>query len=125
GWDSLLLRPTFLGPQDDQAALPLLVEARRRGIEPAYTGRLLEGLGLADAEYHPGYTLSVQTLGRFVVWRGATPVASSEWRRDKARQIFQLLLTHRGQWFYREQIVEHLWPHLPAEAAERDFKVAL
>jgi len=125
GWDSLLVRPTFLGLQDDQAALPLLVEARRRGIEPAYTGRLLQGLGLADAEYHPGYTLSVQTLGRFVVWRGAEPVAAAEWKRDKARQIFQLLLTHRGQWFYREQIVEHLWPHLPTEAAERDFKVAL
>jgi len=125
GWDSLLVRPTFLGLQDDQAALPLLIEARRRGIEPAYTGRLLQGLGLADAEYHPGYALSVQTLGRFVVWRGTTPVAAAEWKRDKARQIFQLLLTHRGQWFYREQIVEHLWPHLPIEAAERDFKVAL
>jgi LuxR family maltose regulon positive regulatory protein len=62
GWDSLLMRPTFLGLQDDQATLPLLVEARRRGIEPAYTGRLLEALGLSDAEYHPGYTLSVQTL---------------------------------------------------------------
>jgi len=125
GWDSLLVQPTFLGLQDDQAALPLLVEARRRGIEPGYTGRLLQGLGLADAEYHPGYTLSVQTLGRFVVWRGARPVAAAEWKRDKARQIFQLLLTHRGQWFYREQIVEHLWPHLPTKAAERDFKVAL
>ncbi len=125
GWDSLLVRSTFLGLQDDQAALPLLVEARRRGIEPAYTGRLLQGLGLADAEYHPGYTLSVQTLGRFVAWRGVRPVATAEWKRDKARQIFQLLLTHRGQWFYREQIVEHLWPHLPTEAAERDFKVAL
>jgi DNA-binding SARP family transcriptional activator len=125
GWDSLLVRPTFLGLQDDQAALPLLVEARRRGIEPAYTGRLLHGLGLADAEYHPGYTLSVRTLGPFVAWRGATPVAAADWKRDKARQIFQLLLTHRGQWFYREQIVEHLWPHLPTEAAERDFRVAL
>ena len=125
GWDSLLVQPTFLGLQDDQAVLPLLVEARRRGIEPAYTGRLLQGLGLADAEYHPGYTLSVQTLGPFVVWRGTGPVAAAEWKRDKARQIFQLLLTHRGQWFYREQIVEHLWPHLPTEAAERDFKVAL
>jgi LuxR family maltose regulon positive regulatory protein len=125
GWNSLLVRPTLLGLQDDQAALPLLVEAQRRGIEPAYTGRLLHGLGLADAEYHPGYTLSVRTLGPFVAWRGATPVAAADWKRDKARQIFQLLLTHRGQWFYREQIVEHLWPHLPTEAAERDFRVAL
>ena len=125
GWDPLLVRTTFLGLQDDQSALPLLIEARRRGIEPAYTGRLLQGLGLADAEYHPGYTLSVRALGRFAVWRGGTPVAPGEWRRDKARQVFQLLLTHRGQWFYREQIVEHLWPHLPTEAAERDFKVAL
>jgi LuxR family maltose regulon positive regulatory protein len=36
-----------------------------------------------------------------------------------------LLLTYRGQWFYREQIMDQLGPHLPPDAAERDFKVAL
>jgi LuxR family maltose regulon positive regulatory protein len=123
GW--LLTRRTFLGLADDQAALPLLLEARLRGVEADFVGRLLAGLGLADLDYHPGYGLAVRTLGTFAVWRGAEPVAAGDWQREKARQIFQLLLTHRGQWFYREQIVDQLWPHLPPDAAERDFKVAL
>jgi len=123
GW--LLTHRTFLGLADDQVALPLLLEARRRGIEPDFVARILEGLSLGDTDYHPGHGLAVRTLGRFVVWRGREPVAAGDWQREKARQIFQLLLTHRGQWFYREQIVDQLWPRLPPDAAERDFKVAL
>jgi len=125
GYDALLTRPTFLGLRDGQAALPLLIEARERGIETRYVARLLEAVGMAGLEYHPGYSLTVQTFGPFAVWRGAEAVTARDWQREKARQIFQLLLTYRGQWFYREQIVDHLWPHLPPDAAERDFKVAL
>jgi LuxR family maltose regulon positive regulatory protein len=121
----LLTRGTFVGLKDAQAAIPLLLEARQRGIEAGYVTRLLEGMGLADAESHPGYTLSVRTLGPVAVWRGNELVTARDWQREKARQIFQLLLTHRGQWFYREQITDLLWPHLPPDAAERDFKVAL
>jgi LuxR family maltose regulon positive regulatory protein len=124
GWEALLIERTFLGLKDDQAALPLLIDAHRQGIEAHYLGRLLEGLGLADAEYHPGYTLWVRALGRLALWRGDQPVADRDWQRDKARQVFHLLLTHRGQWFYREQIVEHLWPDLAPDAADRDFRVA-
>lgn len=125
GYDSLLTRRTFMGLKDTQSAVPLLVEARKRGIEASYAGRLLAGMGMEEIEVHPGYALSVQTLGPFVVWRGDEAVAAGDWRREKARQIFQLLLTYRRQWFYREQIVDHLWPHLTPDAAERDFKVAL
>jgi DNA-binding SARP family transcriptional activator len=124
-YDCLWLRRTFLGPEDGEAALPLLIEARRRGIETAYAHRLLSALGLGDIEYHPGYTLSVRTLGPFGVWRGPHPLGARDWQREKARQIFQLFLTERGQWLHREQVVDRLWPHLPPEAAERDFKVAL
>jgi LuxR family transcriptional regulator, maltose regulon positive regulatory protein len=125
GYTPLLTRRTLLGLMDDQAALPLLLEARKQGIEAEFVDRILEGLSLADADYHPGHGLAVRTLGRFAVWRGQERVASSDWQREKARQIFQLLLIYRGQWFYREQIVDQLWPHLPPDAAERDFRVAL
>ncbi len=125
GYDSLLVRRTLMGLKDDQAAAPLLIEARRRGIEAEYADHLLETMHLAHIEHHPGYTLSVRTLGSFGVWRGTEPLGPRDWKREKARQIFQLLLTYRGQWFHREQIVEHLWPHLPPDAAARDFKVAL
>ncbi|MBN1661850.1 MAG: tetratricopeptide repeat protein [Anaerolineae bacterium] len=134
GYDFLLTEVTFLGLADRHAALPLLLEARRQEIEPPYAAALVARalaratparLDVADVDFHPGYSLTVRTLGPFAVWRGGEVVAAGDWRREKARQVFQFLLTHRGQWFYREQIVDQLWPHLPPDAAERDFKVAL
>ncbi len=121
----LLTRRTLIGLGDDQAAVPLLIAAHRQGIEVEYIEHLLSGTGLTEIDYHPGYALAVRTLGPFTVWRGDEPITNREWKREKARQVFQLLLTYRGQWFYREQIMEQLWPHLPPDAAERDFKVAL
>ena len=124
GYDWLLTHRTFAGLKDDQAAIPLLLEARKRGIEVEYAGRLLAAMGITELEYHPGCTLAVRTLGPFAVWCGDQLVTARDWKREKARQVFQLLLTYRGQWFYREQIADLLWPHLPAEAAEQNFKVA-
>jgi LuxR family maltose regulon positive regulatory protein len=125
GYEALLTQPTFIGLKNGQAAIPLLVQARARGIEAPYVERLLHAMDMAGVEYHPGYALIVRTLGSFAVWRGDELLTARDWKREKARQIFQLLLTYRGQWFYREQIVDRLWPQLPFDAAERDFKVAL
>jgi LuxR family maltose regulon positive regulatory protein len=125
GYDALLVRRTLIGLADEQAAVPLLLAARKAGIEREYTARLLDRMGMAGVEAHPGYRLAVRALGSFAVWRGTEPVDPRDWKREKARQIFQLLLTYPRQWFYREQIIDHLWPHLPPDAAERDFKVAL
>jgi LuxR family transcriptional regulator, maltose regulon positive regulatory protein len=125
GYEYLLTRCTHLGLKDNQAALPLLIEAQRRGVEPVYLGDLLAQHGLSGLEYHPGYSLAVRTLGPFEVWRGAQPVTPRDWQREKARQLFQFLVTSRGQWLAREQIVDRLWPHLDAEAGNQNFKVAL
>ncbi|MCS7002222.1 MAG: bacterial transcriptional activator domain-containing protein, partial [Dehalococcoidia bacterium] len=75
--------------------------------------------------YHPGYTLRIQMLGVFRVWRGATEIQPREWRREKARQLLHVLLTYRGRWLHREQICHWLWPNAPAGAAETQFKVTL
>ncbi len=125
GYDWLFLRPTLLGPPDPRRIVPLLLKARNAERFRSYAANLLGRLGLARLELHPGYQLRVQTLGAFGVWRGAEAVATHEWRRDKARQLFQLLLTRRKRLLERDQIVELLWPGLDAETAERDFKVAL
>jgi len=124
-YDMLFNRRTFLGLKDDQAAIPLLIEARRRSIEPEYSGKLLAQMGLGDEKDHPGYTLWVRTLGGLSVWRGSEPVSPHDWQRGKARQLFQLLLNYRKQWLQRDQIIDLLWPNLSPDAAVRDFKVAL
>ncbi len=125
GYDTLLTAPTFVGLPDPRRAVPLLILARDRRDRPAYARRLLAEMGLPDIEVHPGYQLRVQTLGGFRVWRGDVEVTAREWQRDKARQLFQLLITERGRWLQREEITDRLWPNLSPEAALRDFKVAL
>lgn len=125
GYDNLLTHPTFVGVPDPRRTAPLLIHARNRRYRPAYASRLLAEMGLADVEVHPGYQLRVQTLGGFRVWRGEVEVRPREWQRDKARQLFQLLLTERGRWLQRDEITDRLWPNLTPDAALRDFKVAL
>lgn len=124
-YDFLLTRPTLLGPPDPRRIVPALIEARNRRIRHTYVAHLLLQSGLAGIQVHPGYRLRVQTLGAFRVWRGDLEIQPREWQRDKARQLFQLLITQHGRALQREAIVERLWPDLSPEAAERDFKVAL
>ena len=125
GYEFLFTRQTLLGPPDPRRVVPLLVAARTMGQERPFAETLLARLGLARIELHPGYQLRVQTLGAFRVWRGRQEIGAAEWQREKARQLFLLLVTQRQRMLEREEIVEKLWPDLSPEAAERDFKVAL
>ena len=125
GYDYLLTRPTFLGPPDERAFTPLLVLARERGWRAEYAGRLLATLGLSRTTHHPGYRLRVVTLGSFATYKGESAIPPTSWRRAKARQLFQLLLTYRHTALDRDQILEHLWPGLEPVAAGRNFKVTL
>ena len=125
GYDHLFTRRALLSPPEQRALVPLLLEARRRRRRPATVSRLLDQMGMSQVEFHPGYQLRVQTLGPFRTWRGSEEIDAREWRRAKARQLFQLLLTHRGRMLQREEIVYILWPELDPDAAQRDFKVAL
>jgi LuxR family maltose regulon positive regulatory protein len=125
GYDYLFWRKTLLGPPDPRRLVPPLLFARDAGQQRPFAESLLNQMGLSRLEVHPGYQLQVQALGPFRAWRGAQEIVSSEWRREKARQLFQLLLTHRHSMLDRDRIVDLLWPRLAPEAARRDFKVAL
>lgn len=125
GYPELLTQPTFSGLRDGEALWPLLLEARRRGMEAGFVTELLREAGLEDLDTHPGCTLWVRLFGMFTVWRGSDLIRQAEWQREKARQLFQLLLLQRGQWLGRDQICDRLWPDAPGDTAARDFKVAL
>jgi DNA-binding SARP family transcriptional activator len=124
-YDFLFERKTLLGPPDLRRLVPMLLFARDAGLQRTYAQRLLARMGLAGSEIHPGYQLRIQTLGPFRVWRGAQEIAPDDWRREKARQILQVLLTHRGRLLDRDQIVEMLWPGSDPETGQRNFNVAL
>ncbi len=123
-YEFLLTRRTMPGPPDPRQLVPLLIFARDHEQQAAFAGQLLAQLGLPTVQLHPGYQLRVQSLGPFRLWRGAEEVPAGEWKRKKARQLFQLLLTHHGRMLHRDQICELLWPELTPDGAVRDFKIA-
>lgn len=127
GYDFLLTRPSLLGSPDLRRMFPLLAElsTQHNDRHARYAAQLLAKAGLPHLELHPGYQLRVFTLGEFRVWRAGHEVQSSEWQRDKARQLFQLLITRRGRRLQREEITETLWSDVKPDAAWRDFRVAL
>jgi len=124
--DYLFTTRTLLGMQDARALVPLLLQAKQRGKHATYIARLLAAMGLDDSiTTHPGYQLRAQTFGGFRVWRGDVEIGAREWARKKARQLLQLFITQRGRLLEREEIFELLYRDTTADAAARDFKVAL
>ena len=123
-YDFLFLQRTFFGPPDTRMLVPLLLYVRENFQKNVVVNRLLMEMGLSQVEMHPGYHLRINTLGAFQLWRGSEEVPSKAWRRKKARQLFQLLLTYRGNMLHRDQITTMLWPDLDQEGALRDFKIA-
>jgi hypothetical protein len=91
----LFASPSLLGAPDERVFTPLLVIARDQNWEYAYVARLLESLGLARVQSHPGFRLTVETLGNFQVKRGSEVIPPNGWRREKSRQLFQLLISYR------------------------------
>lgn len=135
GYNSLLSRLTLFGPRDQAMLVPILLRGRTAPLRGTNLGNLAEHIlqhafpAIAHDEqverYYPGFTLRVQLLGDFRIWRGSHEIQAREWQRDKSRQLLQLLLTYRGQWVHREQLCAWLWPESDMVAAERQFKVTL
>ncbi|MBC8496876.1 MAG: hypothetical protein H8D37_04370 [Chloroflexi bacterium] len=124
-YDYIFTRPTLFGLPDERLTVPLLILARERGWEGTYPEKLLHAIGLPGIKIHPGYQLKVRTLGSFQTWRGEQEIPHNGWRREKTRQLFQILLTYRQTPLNRDQLCEHLWPGIDPETSQRNFKVAL
>jgi LuxR family maltose regulon positive regulatory protein len=123
-YDFLVQRRTAFGPRDVQRFVPILLEAQKYRIQENYVSRLLVELGLEKATSHPGYTLRVKTLGEFRIWLGEKEVNEKDWQREKAKELFQLLITKRENLIPKDQIYSLLWKDAEEHVATRDFKVA-
>lgn len=115
---------SFFGPRDLQVFVPLLIEALKISQQNAYAAKILQDMGITSIESHPGYTIRVKTLGHFKIWLGDKEVSEKEWQREKAKELFQLLIT-AGELITKEEIIGILWPNQDKKTADRDFKVAL
>ena len=52
----------------------------------------------------------VQSLGRFRVLRGGSPIPLAAWQSRKARDLFKILVARRGRPVPRDALMESLWP---------------
>jgi len=116
---------TLFGPADIETIVPLLLAAKELNVKEDYVSSLLRRLGYKELGFHPGYTIRVQTLGDFQVWIGNEKLSEKSWKREKAKELFQLLITKRDKMISKSEILELLWKEQEEEAAQRDFKVAL
>jgi len=124
-YEYLLTRCTLLGLPQPAMVIPLLLEARRLDPHNTLLNSLLTDLKVVAAEYHPGFSLSIQTLGGFKAWRGFQPIEKEDWKREKARQLLQVLVANKDRWLNREQITAYLWPEVDPETGANHFKVVL
>ena len=123
GYEFVLTKETLLGLKDREIIYPLALAAFQNGIESEYLSQILSRRGIAISQHHPGYTLWVQTLGNFRVWRGDQLIETRDWRREKARHLFQILVAQRGKWVHKDHITEWLWPESSGEKSAGYFKV--
>jgi DNA-binding SARP family transcriptional activator/ATP/maltotriose-dependent transcriptional regulator MalT len=87
--------------------------------------RLDTGVAGALAVPAPRPPIAVRTLGEFRVLRGGQPIPSAEWRSKKARDLFKILVTHRGRPATRERLVNLLWPDDPSDRTANRLSVLL
>ena len=115
---------SLFGPRDLQAFIPLLIECTKADVEKSYVMKILQDRGITTFDTHPGYSIRVQTLGEFKIWLGDREVAEKTWQREKAKELFQLLIT-QNTFIPKDEITQMLWPEQEKQSADRDFKVAL
>jgi LuxR family transcriptional regulator, maltose regulon positive regulatory protein len=111
-------------PRDLQVMVPLLIMAVKHDLQKTYAIKLLQEMGISELDSHPGYSLRVQTFGQFKVWLGEKEVGEKDWQREKAKELFQLLITVNEP-IPKDEIIQILWPNQTQKNADRDFKVAL
>ncbi|WP_433748768.1 BTAD domain-containing putative transcriptional regulator [Falsibacillus pallidus] len=124
-YEFFLKNHTTFGPKDLQAHIPLLLKAKELEIDSVYTRKLLKEAGYDEIESHPGYSLTVATLGEFHVRMGDRLIEDKDWQREKAKELFQFFIIHKGEWWNKEELCEELWPENSSKSNDRDFKVAL
>ncbi|MEH7112187.1 BTAD domain-containing putative transcriptional regulator [Neobacillus niacini] len=124
GYEFFFHKVSVFSPRDLQMVVPLLIDCVKNNIQSSYSIKILQDMGIAALESHPGYSIRVQTLGQFKVWLGEKEVGDKDWQREKGKELFQLFITF-NELITKDEILQILWPNQDKKSADRDFKVAL
>lgn len=110
---------------DDAQIQAAATRARNRGYGFLLERPTLFGPRSPVEAPQPATLLRIQCLGSFRAWRAGGEIGPRAWKREKARELFLILLTRRGSLQQKETLMELLWPDATEQAANRDFRVAL
>lgn len=125
GYDFFLKKQTVFGPTDLQNIAPLLLKAKKLGVETQLVSKYMTELQLnEDINNHPGYTLTIEALGYLRVTIGSKQLEDRDWQRGKAKELFELFVTHRKKLLSKEEIFTKLWPDQDQDNANKNFKVS-
>jgi DNA-binding SARP family transcriptional activator len=69
--------------------------------------------------------LRIETLGRFQVFRGNSPIEENQWDRIQPKQLLKAIVSYGGQRIPKEILIDELWPEERPKAAEKNFKTTL
>ena len=125
GYQFLLRKGTLLGPDDPCTFYPLLLLARENGLQPELISQFCFDLPANTGRYHPGYTLSLNLFNGFEARKGKHLIPAEKWKRDKARQMLQVLAVNSGKGMNKEQLALLFWPDADELTAANNFKVTL
>lgn len=76
----------------------------------------------ATLRYAP---LTIQTFGAFCCSLGSHHITTTQWRSQRACELFLLLITSDGYSLSREYISDQLWPDHLGDAAANNLRVVL
>ncbi len=71
-----------------------------------------------------GKVIRIRLLGGCGVVVDGQEVAPGRWPGRRAAELVQLLSLSAGHRLVRDQVIEALWPHLPAEAGAANLRKA-
>ncbi len=66
----------------------------------------------------------IEMLGRFRVIIGGRLLDEGDWPSRRAQELVALLALSEGRTLLRDRVIEHLWPHLGAEAGAANLRKA-
>lgn len=65
----------------------------------------------------------IRLFGGFEVHVDGRRITGADWRKQKTRRLFAMLVTRDGQEVSRDEILDHLWGDLSADSALKNFYV--
>ena len=69
--------------------------------------------------------IEIRLLGRFAVLRGAEEVSPGEFGGRLVRTLVRILVSRRGQFVSKDELVEALWPERPPADPNRNLEILL